>query len=342
MARGQGVVVNSEIITLQSLGILSLYSLLGLFIFAAGGAPFWALIGERLAVAQKRVFLDKLGGQLAAMAGILALCTIPFSLGAWFMSWGGEWVTLYFQDATLPLPEISLQLVGVTNMINGGLYALALALVLLYWFSWKPMRKSKPAHSFFGLLATLACLAALLMALGVKRASMAPSDTAFTLEQTMGTLIGFLATLPLRSAFWPLVAESVAVCATAGAAIGLLYLLSRRSKEDFGRDYYTFALKKLAAWALSAVALTLFMGGWLAMALLPEARSLDTLPQLCNNPVFLVFVPGLLCLLLACICWNLVERSDTPLRHKPAVVLGACFLWLGFTLQGVGVYLATA
>lgn len=310
-----------------------LYSLLGLCIFAAGGAPLLALLGERLAIARKRVFLDKLGGQLIAMAGILALCTIPFTLGTWFMSWAGGWVALYLKQPDLPLPAFSLELAGPLNLLCGGLYALALIFLLLYWLTWKPMRKHKGTHSFLGVLTVFFCLLALLVILAAKRTGLNNPEL-FSADLSPEAFVASFSNLTLTSPFLPLVAECLAMCVAAGAGIGLFYLLIRRNKEDFGRDYYNFALKKAASWALVSGSLCLFLGGWLAFVLLPELRMLQF-----QQPKVIYFATGLLCQVLACLCWGLVQAGATPLRNKPSVVLGACFMWLSLHFQGMGVYL---
>lgn len=332
--------MNPDVITVRFLGIMLLYTLLGLFILAAGGAPFLALAGERLAVARRRVFLDKLGGQLAAMAGILGLCTLPFSLGVWLMGWAGNWLTLYLKDPDLPLPEFSLALAGPVSLLAAGMYALALVLVIVYWLSWKSMRKSKGAHSLLGVLAVAACGAAVLVLVAVKHGSM-QQPGAVLADQPLTWLVESVTTASVLLDLIPLAVAVLSLCVASGAGVGLLYLLLRRNKEDFGRDYYSFAFKTCAAWAVAAGSLALFACGWMAFNLFPQLGSLQLQHlglQLQQQNVFFYLI-GLLCLVLACVSWCVVQASPTPLRQKPSAVLGACFLWLALQFQALGIYL---
>ncbi len=323
--------MNFEVLSSASLGILLLCSLPVLCILAAGGAPLLALTGERQALARKRVFLDKLGGQLGAMAGILALCTLPFSLGLWLMSWAGNWLFLSLERSDLPLPEFSLALAGPANLLTAGVYALALALVTAYWLTWKPWRTRKDAHSLLGVLAVAAAAAAVLLAVGLRHGVLAspgllPADIG--LERLAATFLqGPLPAL--------LAGHALALAVSAGAGLGLCYLLLRRNKEDFGRDYYAFACKQAAEWGLVGGSLALFLGGWLSFALMPGLAELRF-----NDAVAQFHFLGLLCLFMSCICWALVQGSAAPLRLKPAMVLGAAFLWLSVFLQTVTLRLA--
>lgn len=333
--------MNPDAISLQFLGMMSLYCLLLLFMFAAGGAPLLALLGERLAVSRRRVFLDKMGGQLAAMGGILALCTLPFSLGVWFVSWAGSWITLYLKQPDMPLPEFSLELAGETSLLCAGVYGLALVLALGYWLTWKPMRKSKAAHSLLGVLAVLASAAAVLTALAVKHATLAFPEI-FIAEHTFAMMLDALKQVGPASPLLSLALLCLFMCWAGAAGIGLLYMLLRRSREDFGRDYYAFALKTASSWAIVAGSLALFAGGWLAFALYPELASMqpENIGAYLQQPRILFFLVGLLSLVMACVSWSVLATSATPLRNKPSAVLGAAFLWLAVTFQGVGLLLA--
>lgn len=333
--------MNPEAINLQFLGMMLLYSLLLLMVLAAAGAPFLALLGERLAIARRRVFLDKLGGQLAAMGGILALCTLPFSLGLWLMSWAGGWITLYLKQPDMPLPEFSLELAGETSLFMAGVYALALLLAVLYWLTWKPMRKSKPLHSFLGVLAVLASVSAVLAVLAVRHAALV-FEQVFIAEQTLPMLLQALAKVTLASPLPALALLCLALCVAGGAGVGLVYMLLRRSKEDFGRDYYGFAMKAASSWAIAAGSLALFSGGWLAFVLFPELATLQIahLGPTLQQPGILFYLVGLLCMVLACVSWSVLASSATPLRNKPSAVLGAGFLWLSLCFQGIGLLIA--
>jgi hypothetical protein len=97
-----------------------------------------------------------------------------------------------------------------------------------------------------------------------------------------------------------------------GMNIILCWLLLRRGRDDYGRDYYNFAVRHGAVWLIVCTALTAVCG--FAMQLL--LTHLDGGAAALNNPELWI---GLL-LYASCIAfWGLIARSYTPLRHKSGV-----------------------
>ncbi|THB64476.1 MAG: hypothetical protein D6E12_14790, partial [Desulfovibrio sp.] len=79
---------------LMALKIL-LLSQVSLFVLAAAGSPAMATVSEILGRARKKVFLDKAAWHIATLGVILALATLPFTVGSW--------VLLYLKDTSDPL-----------------------------------------------------------------------------------------------------------------------------------------------------------------------------------------------------------------------------------------------
>lgn len=100
--------------------------------------------------------------------------------------------------------------------------------------------------------------------------------------------------------------------------MGAVWLICRRKKDDFGRDYYTSMLSWCVRWAHGFWLLfwLLLAGG--AVAPLCDALWQEHLPDL--MAVSLRTVPWLLPALL----WSLALYSAFPLRHKVSIVLGLC------------------
>lgn len=302
-------------------------------VLAAGGVPLLALAAERLAIRQRRVFLDKFGSQLSAMGVVLGLSTLPFVGWIWFMGWAGGWLRLYLKEPGMPLPEFSLLMAGAGRLLAAGVFLLALMLLVLYKATWKSLRTRKTVHSLLGLLAVVSSLAALFLTLAVKRMVMLHPGVPLAV-QDMKTIFISLGEHGFNSPFWPLLGEAVGFCLAASAGLGLVYLILRRTKDDFGRDYYNYCLRHCASWAMAGGLVCLVMGGWLAALLHPQAFRLEL-----AEPKVYLFLTGLFCLLLACASWGLVRDSETPLRHKPAIVLGALFLLLGLFGQTMSLML---
>ena len=111
------------------------------------------------------------------------------------------------------------------------------------------------------------------------------------------------------------------------AALCQIWLVLRRNRADYGRDYYAFAMRACARLALAFTAahmLCMALAFWLWGELVQA-----------NFLLFfsLLFLP----LLLACLLWGIVSISAAPMRYKPAVVLACILLFLGGALLFFGV-----
>jgi cytochrome bd-type quinol oxidase subunit 2 len=129
--------------------------------------------------------------------------------------------------------------------------------------------------------------------------------------------------LTVGSMLWPMSAMYVVLCVSAAAGLSCVYLVVRRNRDDFGRDYYRFSLNLASRWALISMLLFLACQGWL-FAVLPDMfRTMTT-----QTPLGMIWAAG--CVLgLACVgLWSATAKSDTPLRFKGLTVVAACLLWL--------------
>ena len=109
---------------------------------------------------------------------------------------------------------------------------------------------------------------------------------------------------------------------------GAVWLLLRRKADDFGRDYYNTMVPWCTRWARNAWALL-----WL---LLVASSGLEIWQTWQTTGVFMQQDAIFQCLrvllwLVPALLWTLVARSATPLRQKPALVIGL-LLSMGFTL----------
>ncbi len=127
------------------------------------------------------------------------------------------------------------------------------------------------------------------------------------------------------ASLWPLTALFLT------ATCGPLYLILRRSVDDWGRDYYRYAARTLGRWVLGTFLLPVFALGWIwssyhrvANLFLPQL----TLPSL--------LAAGLL--LFAAILGGILARAEHPMRHKVLMV----GLALTGILAGMGLFWALA
>ncbi|BCS86921.1 hypothetical protein [Pseudodesulfovibrio sediminis] len=283
--------------------IPAFFSLLGM---AALGSPAIALLGEISAKSQKKVFFDKYGQQSSAMGLMLTLFTLVIygiTLGIFlFKSPQGNSFVL---DTKSPLfiPLLS--------------YAVFIVVGILYFATWKKLRNLKSVHMLLGVISTLSAMvcvayaiyAKLSIALTMGSDAAGNTATAISMAQPMSTMFVFLVL-------------SVA------AALSVTYLVLRREKDDFGRDYYNFALKLASRWAVLPMIAFLGCQGWL-FVLLPQ--NFKTL--VLDTPLAYVWASlvglGVICVIL----WMALARSESPLRLKGVAFVAAALLWIMHTLN---------
>ncbi len=118
----------------------------------------------------------------------------------------------------------------------------------------------------------------------------------------------------LRNPLWLAVIAIHFVEATAGGSIGLLWLWFRRNKDNFGRDYYTFAVKYCSEWSA--------YGAWISliniMILVYYRYSIVVTQWNMMVSIFLMIV-------LSAVLWTIIATSKTPLRHKVSMVCSILF-----------------
>ena len=285
-----------------------------LTLLAAAGLPFMALMGQALAVARKRGFYDKAARQLAQPAAPLAaLVLLTTGLATGRMS--------------MLQPELQASPLRLPLMAFMALLASSTILLALYGNCWKHFKNAPAAHRFFGLAGGMGMALSGFMALGIARAVFLPGHP---LPGTgdMVTLFRALLLPPADSLLWSAFGQSLFAGAACAAGVGLAWISSRRQRDDFGRDYYNFAMAWVARWALiGTLAAMPLLGSTLYQALRFHSPDFSRLPPL------VPLAGALLLPLVACALWALVSRSSTPLRHKPTILAALLCVALGAATQ---------
>ena len=277
---------------------------------AAMGAAVWAGLAHLAGTAKSRVFSELMARQLVGLAWPHLVLTL--AAGAfWVWSMGAQvpWLPGRFLSGPMLFALIAV--------------SATLLLCLAAQAAWGTLQPNRPLRLVVCLAAALAALAGIYLALaGLK------DVTAALLGGGTHDLPAMRLYLPGPSAlFWPALAGLAALALTDGGGLGLVWMTIRRNKDDFGRDYYNFALPRTARSGLLGGVIFLACQGWLLAALPPELRTLVLSGQL-----GLFWGAGLACVLLACLCWLLVARSATPLRLKGAGFIALVLLWPGHLL----------
>ncbi len=279
----------------------------------ATGAPLIAVLLELTGKAKKKVFYDKLAQQIASMSLILFFLfliatagTIAYAANSW------KWTLDWLKNPASPMMAVYASL------------ALTAIFLIAYKYSWKKLKKNKPVHILLGILAVLGGMTFI-----------------HTSTMTMKLIFSLVGTTPqpavpqMSMLDHLLVVPDPTVMALAGlylimaltfsGAAGGLYLVLRRNKDNFGRDYYKFSLPVIAKWALFPMLIQIASIGWL-LSLFTSPPSLETLSR---NTGMVVTVGGAgMLALICCAIWTVTWKSPTPMRHKIGLGI-APFLTLG-------------
>lgn len=284
---------------------------LGLALAAAAIPCVTSLVGLRK-TKRLKIFIDKFGQQastFALLGGLWVFVVLCACLAAvWFFL---PAKAPYFLGIPLPLAAMGLPL------LCGAI------LFLAYRGLWQRLKTQKGLHAVVGLSASLMLWLALYAGLAASR------PLALGLPPDAGP--AFLLP-PGNSLFWRLLAEGLTLSlALAGVFTGA-WLVWRRNKDDFGRDYYNFTLRLTARIGFVALVASLGAMAWLCLGLMPLVGELSTRLTVAVG----LYGSGLL---LALVCCGMVMPQENALRHKAMLV--AAFLAALLAVTGLCAGLAT-
>ncbi len=217
----------------------------------------------------------------------------------------------------------------IAPSLQPGLVLGGLALVSLLFFGLAvhaATRKSLGGTLFAVCLGVLANLLLLLLGL-------TPLSDALLLDPARPAaplLPQAIAGLAARSvAAWLVWAWLVLLAPAAGIGLAQLRVLGRRAKDDFGRDYYAFALRACAKTASLSALIAAVLGGIAAILTVADFPG-SAAPREAGLPPYVLWIAaGVLLCLIAAGLWFAVRRSATPLRHKVSLWLTPLLLFAG-------------
>lgn len=150
----------------------------------------------------------------------------------------------------------------------------------------------------------------------------------FTQTPAFRELADFFCSVPRESFFWPQILHMAFLAIGIAGALSAFWLLIWRQRNDFGRDYYAFALPHSAKWGIAGTLVSL------ATAFYAYSRAGEfMLPELSEPPALALAALCYALPALACILWGLLLQSATPLRHKPGIVTALLTLFAGVAAQ---------
>lgn len=262
----------------------------------AFAVPALALLLEMSGLITSKVFMDKLAWQTSRLGLIMAF---PPAL----IFGAAELAAQY--SAAFTLPDITPELMdkGLLQDLFPVLPLVSLVFLILYTLLWKKTRQFKAVHLLLGAAGTLGMLLFLtLLGWGLYR-----------------LVMNISLTLPgAESIFYSILVQAAFVCMTAAAGLSMMYLLLRRRDDDFGRDYYRFALSLASRWGILFAALSPLVCIWTGLLIRSE---LD---------FTWLALPGgayIAALLILILLLRKISRSSQPLRHKVIITVCPFIIW---------------
>ncbi|MEF8823723.1 MAG: hypothetical protein V5A14_03055 [Desulfohalobiaceae bacterium] len=283
-----------------TLGLIAYLGLLTLAGSLVTGTMVSAFAAEAAYGLGRGKFRDKFGQQAAAMGPKVLLLFLL--LVAPPIAWG-----LSFAEDPL----------GLALSPGGRVLQMALAPLLAGWLgmtvysgSWVALRRSKGLHRLLGGASLLGLLAGLYTCLNIGAAWMLG-------DGTTASSLWRMVWLPVSWGVWPVWAALVGNGVGAAGVLGMGYLILRRNKDDFGRDYYRFALARAARWGLGLLLPVLIAAAWLGF------RGVAWTPVLTASLAVVAIAVLALVLLSA-----RVMRSRHPLRLKGEIIAACLLAWI--------------
>jgi hypothetical protein len=271
---------------------------------AAAGIPCIAGVGGFAISKRSKIFQNKFGQQ----AGTFAL----LAGGYIFLVLAAAAVSL-----TLRLPEVAvfwfstpLPLVPLAVSLFFGA-----AFFLLYRGLWQKMKDRKRIHAAIGIASAVSLWFFMYCA--------AASFRLFTLRLDLPDEILLFFFPGHDSSFWAVTAQALCLSASLAGAFSAVYLLLRRNKDDFGRDYYNATLRQASRWAFFAGIPQILCAAWLISALWPSMEHIGGLGAV-EWPLAASAVLGL----AACALWGVVSFQANALRFK-LMIAGAWLCSIG-------------
>lgn len=279
-------------------------------LFAFCGISILAVSAELISLRRRRSFYGKCAMQLSMLGQGLG----------WTLLVGGR-IWLYFFEQDIPdgssllitIPEISWMVLGLSVLFS-----------CIYFLLWKALAQHPAIHIGVGVISALQGILALLLVLTCLRSAAVanlPHATVITLQEALMPAWGTNYATSLCYIPFLLLAMP--------AAFGCVWLLLRRTKDDFGRDHYNTVIPWCAGWARNAwgvLWLLLLATSGLEMYRLLQAGTFTPADGITTGiRVLLWLIPALL--------WFMAARSATPLRHKVGLSLSlvlSCLFTLPF------------
>lgn len=281
-------------------------------LIAYSGLFFLSATAKIIAAAKKRSAYGKCARQLALLGLILG----------WTMLVASR-VWLYYTQAERDPGSMQVFLLEMSWL----LLSMGVLLSSIFYSLWNALKNMPVLHATIGMIAAVQNSVALMVIL-------------FTLRISAGALKPPAARLALPDIFPASLEDPLlsVLCYTLplipamAGAIGACWLVMRRKKDDFGRDYYNNMVRWCAGWAKNAwlcLFLLLLVSTGLAIWRQMQGGVFNAQDAMLDNAQILLW-------LAPPVCWLIVRKSQLPLRHAwllfAALIVSGLFM-LPYYLQ---------
>jgi len=285
---------------------LSLYMAVGVYLSAiVCGGPFIAIVNEFRGWMWKTQFKDKFAQQIARMS-IMGFWGFVFILAASFLS--------MFLIQGINLDKL------LVNFAPGHYFPLlsllgGMVFLCIYYLTWKRLKRRKLPHWLLGLVSVFALWLGVLGCINLIIRLLLINKLHFFADCTWTCL------LLDGDNSWPILGQFILISLGGSGAMATNYLLMRRQKDDFGRDYYRSSMYLSAKWAFVFPVQLFFLIGF-SYAINPSYQFLLHSSRLVPLLFALLFIslPG--------VFWVLLLRSENPLRNKVSLLLALLCTYL--------------
>lgn len=273
-------------------------------LMAFGGMDFISAFCRIRGISGGRVLYTKLGRQLAMLS---------MSLG-WILLIASR-VWLYFDHPSPAVNTVEYYIVEISWI----LLSIAVLLASVYFLLWNVLKNLPVLLTTIGMISAVQCCLSAVAVLASTRMLL----NSYPLS---GLEINDIFSLSWSSSLWSACAYTFLLFCAMPAAWGAIWLPTRKKKDNFGRDYYNFAIIFCSKWARNAWIIL-----WLVLLLFDALQ----IWQNWNNVDFgeqIIIMQGLQLLLwfIPVILWHLASSSALAMRHKGglflAFVIASCFM----------------
>ncbi len=245
----------------------------------------------------KRSSYDKAARQMASVALVIG----------WLLLVGSRVWLFFSSDSYVPA-----SMVANIVELSWCIFGFAVIALSVHFAVWRFLAAHRICHSLLAFLSGINGVAGCAAILGSLRVLMAlelPNADKISLPDLFNFQL-------FPSSLWYAGAMILPLALALPASFGLVWLLLRRRRDDFGRDYYTKTMKWVSLWGAIAWIPVIVLTG--AIVFLEIESVLRSGAQLTPS-MLLLHGCRLLPSLLTCIFLIVIRCSSLPMRLKPLV-----------------------